>query len=37
DHIGGDWALQTKGAQVLIHQKDLQFVDRFYPDHPPFD
>jgi len=37
DHIGGNWALQTKGSQVLIHQKDLQFVDRFYPDHPPID
>ena len=37
DHIGGDWDLQKQGAQLLIHKADLQLVDRFYPDHPPFD
>ncbi|MCD6495127.1 MBL fold metallo-hydrolase [Candidatus Bipolaricaulota bacterium] len=37
DHVGGDWALQKAGAQLLIHKADLPLVDRFYPDHPPFD
>jgi len=37
DHIGGDWDLQKNGAQLLIHKADLPLVDRFYPDHPPFD
>ncbi len=37
DHIGGDWDLQNAGAQLLIHKADLSLVDRFYPDHPPFD
>ena len=37
DHIGGDWDLQKRGAQLLIHKADLPLVDRFYPDHPPFD
>jgi|LZCG01.1.fsa_nt_gb glyoxylase-like metal-dependent hydrolase (beta-lactamase superfamily II) len=37
DHIGGDWALQGEGAQVLLHRADLPFVDHFYPDHPPID
>ena len=37
DHIGGDWELQRSGAQLLIHKADLPLVDRFYPDHPPFD
>lgn len=37
DHIGGDWDLQKAGAQLLIHKADLPLVDRFYPDHPPFD
>jgi len=37
DHIGGDWDLQKNGAQLLIHKADLPLVDRFYPDHSPFD
>ena len=37
DHIGGNWALQEKGAQVLLHKEDLSFVDHFYPDHPSID
>ena len=37
DHIGGDWDLQKRGANLLIHEDDLPIVDRFYPDHPAFD
>jgi len=37
DHIGGDWDLQKRGAQLLIHKAALPMVDHFYPDHPQFD
>ena len=37
DHIGGNWPLKESGAKLLIHSADLPLVDRFYPDHPPFD
>ena len=37
DHIGGDWDLQKRGAQLLVHKADLPLIDRFYPDHPAFD
>ena len=37
DHIGGNWELKESGAKLLIHSADLPLVDRFYPDHPPFD
>ncbi len=37
DHIGGDWALQEEGAQILLHRADLPLVDSYYPNHPPID
>ncbi len=37
DHVGGDWALQARGAKLLLHCADLPFVDHFYPGHPPID
>lgn len=35
DHVGGAWA--RDGAAVMIHRADLPYVDRFFPDHRPFD
>jgi len=35
DHVGGAWACD--GATVMIHRADLPYVDRFFPDHRPFD
>ena len=35
DHVGGAWACD--GTTVMIHRADLPYVDRFFPDHRPFD
>jgi len=35
DHVGGDWAIPSGG--ICIHERDVPFVTRFFPNHPPFD
>lgn len=35
DHVGGAWACD--GAEAMMHEADLPYVDHFYPDHPPID
>ena len=35
DHVGGNWAVQRRGAELFLHRADLPLVDHFYPGHPP--
>ena len=35
DHVGGAWACDR--AEVMMHEMDVRYVDRHYPDHPPID
>ncbi len=35
DHVGGAWACD--GAEVMMHEADLTYVDGFFPDHGPID
>ena len=37
DHVGGNWTLQERGAELCLHRADLPLVDHFYPGHPPID
>jgi hydroxyacylglutathione hydrolase len=35
DHTGGNWSIPA--STVRIHKADEAYVDRFFPNHPPFD